>query len=422
MDIKDSNISESSKKELYSFSKNNFNVFIFAGMMIFGIVICLSVIVYSHGESWKYLLMIDTEDTFMDFFHSVSRVYGGNPYKYLVNYPAFPFLIFKIVFRIIPSSIDLSDGFAIRNFSGGMIICFTFFAAQLFIMAKLFLMKFNNVQYKNVLTVLLLLSGPIIFTIERGNIILLAFLFSLIFVLNYDSTNKINQIIANVCLAMAAAIKIYPAILFFLYLKNKDYKNFVFGGILSFLFFIIPFFFFGGIDSIISMVNSLLRTTTEGQQIGYGSSFSLLTICNIFCKLFDINFPYFYISIFSAFIVSLLFNFCISKSKIDSVLLLALSIIIIPSISYTYSLIFLILPLIFILKSKTNYWYYVIFITLILIPYCFSGIDIAGVGNNVRYPLTYGNIIQLLSLVVLYLTITLKNLHLIIYKKGKSFD
>ncbi|MFR1477072.1 MAG: glycosyltransferase 87 family protein [Hydrogeniiclostridium mannosilyticum] len=69
-----------------------------------------------------------------------------------------------------------------------------------------------------------LFSGPMFFLLERGNILIAVFAFSLVFLALYDSEKFSHRLIAYICLAVAAAIKLYPAVLGFLVLY-KRYKE-----------------------------------------------------------------------------------------------------------------------------------------------------------------------------------------------------
>ena len=90
----------------------------------------------------------------------------------------------------------------------------------------------------------LILCGPMIFSVERGNQIILATLMVMVFLLNYDSRDKKKRILASLCLAVAASLKIMPAILGILLVIDKKRWRDAFRTVLfGLLVFLVPFFF-----------------------------------------------------------------------------------------------------------------------------------------------------------------------------------
>lgn len=84
-----------------------------------------------------------------------------------------------------------------------------------------------------------MLSSISLFSFERGNIIYLAVINSIFFLVNYQSENKIIREMSFIALAIAAALKGFPALLGILLLYDKRHKEairlIVHGVIFSFL-------------------------------------------------------------------------------------------------------------------------------------------------------------------------------------------
>lgn len=100
--------------------------------------------------------------------------------------------------------------------------------------------------YKVLILLCLMFSGIFIFSYERGNNIILAALCSSFFVLNYNSNNKILSECSYIALAIAAGLKVYPALLGLLLIYDKNYKS-VFRLVLyGIAFGFLPFLFFEG--------------------------------------------------------------------------------------------------------------------------------------------------------------------------------
>lgn len=122
---------------------------------------------------------------------------------------------------------------------------FMFFSAALYI-----LVLYHGIHTQGVWKVLsllcLMLSGIFIFSYERGNNIFLAALCSSFFILNYHNKDKIIVECAYIALAIAAGLKVYPALLGILLIFDKNYKGafrlILYGIIMGFF----PFLFFEG--------------------------------------------------------------------------------------------------------------------------------------------------------------------------------
>ena len=108
-----------------------------------------------------------------------------------------------------------------------------------------------EVPYSGLLTVCLLFSYGIIYSFERGNIVIIATLLSLFFVVYKDSRNKFIEEFALLALGIAAGLKIYPALLGFLLLYDKQYLKALRTIFYGLSMFILPTFAFKeGIGSI----------------------------------------------------------------------------------------------------------------------------------------------------------------------------
>ena len=74
-------------------------------------------------------------------------------------------------------------------------------------------------------TAAVFLSGLMLFALERGNSILLAVVFLLVFLWGYQAENKIFQYLSFCALGAAAGIKISPALFGLILLSERRYKD-----------------------------------------------------------------------------------------------------------------------------------------------------------------------------------------------------
>ena len=157
--------------------------------------------------------MNDFTNTSMDYFNMLSNLYTLKPYSANANYPAMCFLILRVLYHMIPLVPEGNDGFYLRNYMPaqlGYIIYTIVLILGIYELLTAFCKK-NEAENK-LIAFSIIISGPFIFTLERGNIILVALLFLLLYVLLYNSDNRKYRYLAYIALAISASIKIYPAL------------------------------------------------------------------------------------------------------------------------------------------------------------------------------------------------------------------
>jgi hypothetical protein len=105
----------------------------------------------------------------------------------------------------------------------------------------------------------MMVSAPVLYTYERANTIFLTTFFVMFYVFYYDSENRVMREIALICLAVAAAFKITPAVLGILLLYNKQWKDAARAVIYGVLLGVLPFLFFeGGFSNIAQMFSNMM--------------------------------------------------------------------------------------------------------------------------------------------------------------------
>lgn len=371
-----------------------------------GLLISVAYVFYTRGYGWAKLLFWNTGDTGMDFFHSIEYVRGRVPYeKFQTLYPPLANLLFYMIFRFVPSwqhefwpntfaeslgtrgtSIDL------RLWQPTMIIFIIFVMASsvsLYVLFQRYIAKYKS---SKLVSIGLMLSFGMINAYERGNIIIFVLLFVLIFIEYKDSENKIASELALISLAIAAGLKIYPAVFGILLIYDKQYKKAFRTIIYGVIAFVAPFFAFkeglGGIFTFLKvfaayssvpsfscqglsadkLVNTMVYAINNvcGPVISESAVMSVATILNIGTALF---------LLIAGFFV---------KKRWEKVLVCTM-VVLIYQTQYVYILIMLIIPLLIILQdeehiNKSNAMAILgIMMTQILIPLNF---DYFAVFNN----------------------------------------
>lgn len=350
-------------------------------------ITCVSLVELCTGGKFGYYFRANTTGTFMDLFESIilNKSFGGKP----GIYPPVPDLVYKCLahmvdFSFIDSSLSvLEQGSQLRaDISGAVyIMChILYFVLPFFVML---LVSINGSLKKKIAYALLLsLSGIVFWSLERGNCIIYAFLFSFLFVFLYSLGDRKSANLAYFCLALAASIKLYPAIFGVVLLEKRDWKGAMvcfaeFVGLYVVAFFCCGYSFryFGG-----NFFNVL--AWGEGKQLSaYSYSLKNLILIGdaIVRKLsilpFALNTR---LLIRLAQIVCMLLCLWVyhdTRRYWEKLFCLSLLCIYIPSISYQYALLFLIIPLVYFLNEKDvgpfDGFYdvaFAVFVSLLVIP------------------------------------------------------
>ncbi|MFR7829442.1 MAG: glycosyltransferase 87 family protein [Eubacterium sp.] len=338
------------------------------------LVVCIIMGVLSNGVTVSNLLF-NKDDVFMDFFNSVVDCSGDAYGESGVIYPPLVVLFYKFCSMFF--NIDSMKASEVRETSLGMIIfvCFTIVSYILF--AKL-IYKYKNGSFanKSLFAFFTLFSFPMIYLIERGNIIVLVLPLLLYFVNEYDSDVKYKRHLAYICLAISVAIKIYPVFFGLLLLKKKkNFKNILLCIFYGAVFFFVPFIFVGGFSQLGVLIHNILYTSSMFGSKGFGFKVSISNTFSLFghvfnhIRLFETAGNVFLIITVLAGLFLILFNKWNEDWKIYAVI--SLIIILVPGFSYIYSVAYMIIPLLFFLNKKEIKWIDYIYSLLFIAQFIF---------------------------------------------------
>ena len=298
------------------------------------------------GRGIQTIFVNDTNNTFMDFFNSIANA-NIDPYRDgFSNYPAMACLLYKFFMHIVPAPVREIGSFQLRNLQQAMLVFILYNVVSLWIISATIdhkSLKLDNARY--LLSLVVLSCAPMMFTLERGNLILLSFAFSVFFAFNHDSKNKLVREVAFISLAIAAAIKIYPAILGLIILKQKRYKEVFRLLIYGLIAFLAPFFYYDGIDSLAIMIQALGFTSNLTSEIGYGVNVGLYNICETIALIFGWSrSPAAIYAVHIIVLGILIVGFFTLKKKWQEWMCLCLLIVLLPKTNYYYIMIFLLIP------------------------------------------------------------------------------
>lgn len=248
---------------------------------------------------------------FVDFFDHIRRFYMNLGIVYEegmhASFPPLAYLLYYLVSCVLyKENVENPDGLN-QSASGMLVFCMLlvmFTVAFLCVFLNFCLLKSQGM--KEWLAFMLLISYPFWLAIERGNMTLLVLLILMLAMVWMDSEKKWQRELALILFAIAAGLKLYPAIFGALYLAEKRYKEAGRLIIYGLFFFFAPFSFFHGLEGFrifyrnISAVGSgatgvtivglagriaekLGMSLTWGHAVGRGLSYLYFVIVLFFC-------------------------------------------------------------------------------------------------------------------------------------------
>ncbi len=225
---------------------------------IFVLVVSLSFAVYLifyaiYGDaSFVDVFFIRCKDLFMDFFNSVRDASQGAAVytERHVIYPPMANLIYLICSRFIPVTYNQSDWYnrlSWTNYTEAVFFIVIFTLALILICYTLIHEKLSGGRrIKFLFAFFAIFNIPMLYMIERGNMILFCLISLMIYAFTYNSQNKLYREVGLISLAFAFSLKLYPAIFGWMLIADKRYKEAFRCAAYGILMMIIPSFFFGG--------------------------------------------------------------------------------------------------------------------------------------------------------------------------------
>ena len=367
-------------------------------------------------------LSADLNDTFMDFFNSIQ--YGRTPYTRRVIYPPLINVIYGFFGKIVPMSIKANGTLAIRASVPGVLVfgLFCMMTAVVYAIAIAGIKGYTKKE-KWFLGLGLCFTLPAVFCLERGNSVWLCVAFTMIFVNWYDSPKKMERGVAILSLAIAAAIKIYPAAFGLLLIRHKKWKEALEAIIAGVLVMFVPFVFFTKENRSVTLwISNIINCNKEFQNIGLGLKLNLSNTMQFFEELWGVGLSGFTTVLTIAILVfdcvMVAFNRKLDEWK--AIALLSLLMILIPGFSWTYTMLFIIIPVVVFLSKDNNYKkdyiYLVLFILcLALFPPCEQFQAFNRINEGIKYRLGWTTLVESLSLILLQIGIAVDCL-----KKGRA--
>lgn len=215
----------------------------------------------------------------------------------------------------------------------------------------------------------ILVSNPMLFSFERANTIILTMFCTLFFLFYYDSENRIMKELSLIAFAVAVALKITPAVLGIVLLHKRQGKEIFRVIMYSVLLTIVPFAFFeGGLSNLPRMFQNIQLNLSH-----YTSNNG----CTLLASMLSFGiFPFEIISIikilapYITYVISAIFliSSFLLPTKWERMMVVCLTLVILPSHSDYYCILYLIPPILaFLNETEHKYSDLLILISILMI-------------------------------------------------------
>lgn len=224
-----------------------FNIFALGILIISAIYVIINPNSLSLLTDSKWDTLFSDFEIHIKFSKNLSQTYYTSMHA---CFPPFIYLFYHLMGVLIPQT---DSEYAILLLY--VVTTAVLYAIFGFVFSKA-LKKSNDTSVFAALILLCLSTTSVFGIIERANIVFLVSILLIVSCMWRNSKNKIKREAALLCIAAAAAIKIYPAVFGLIYICEKRYKEAVKLIIYGILFFFVPFAFTGGISGFVQFLNN----------------------------------------------------------------------------------------------------------------------------------------------------------------------
>jgi len=216
-------------------TKTAFEIIFIAAVML-SFLLWIAYICIDGSSSPQFNMFFQRCEDFMaDSTNVLGYSAGRDPYRNLLHgleekaYPPLAYVIMYLISRIVDVSAiverDNNYFYICNNVQFLTIILIITIITVLIMYTLIQVTKKGKMSVKIMTAMALCCSAPMLYSIERGNTIILTVILCMFFLFYYNSENKVLRELALIALAVAAAFKMTPALLGIMLLYNKQFKE-----------------------------------------------------------------------------------------------------------------------------------------------------------------------------------------------------
>ena len=321
----------------------------FVGIMLISAVIWLVCVLFtSLAPRALQVFYKSGEELFYDYYHSIGVAVQSNPYEAIPPqgqdhaYPPLAYAIYSIFRGLVHVDgiydfREVGQIAAIRPLTFILYGLYALFAVALFAIVKKQIKTTNLMA--GLITLAFMVSKPMLFAMDRSNIIMLAMLLNTFFIFYHKSDNKIIRELSLIALAISAGIKLTTALLGVMLIYDKQWKEAIRTVIYGIVAAVAPFMFFRGGLSLIPMFLNNINEHLTSYRITDGTVYGCLQHIR---KFYDFEFVYQSIKVMSVVgAILVILAVPLMKRSWQKILALTMVLVFAPSVSQFYCLIYL---------------------------------------------------------------------------------
>ena len=297
-------------------------------------------------------------DYFMDFFNSVRDASTLGVYEKGVIYPPLANVFYYLVSKMIKPELaatSFDDRLLLQSDIVCLFIYFFYVALTLLLFSKTVSRRLKTdglIRCSGSLTVLLAFSYPMFYCFQRGNLIMLTAVLTMFFVFNRNSENKYIRELSYIALAVAAGLKLYPAIFGLLLIFDGKIKRALRLAVYGIIFIFVPFVFYGGVSAVEALLNNVTGFSgknTDNMQPGF---ICIDAISHYIAEIFDFSFSSVNAVLLAVTYFAAAAVLVLSVKEWQKCWALAFMIMNYASFSRTYTLLFALIPFVLFMLEK----------------------------------------------------------------------
>ncbi|MBE6578127.1 MAG: DUF2029 domain-containing protein [Ruminococcaceae bacterium] len=385
---------------------------LFLLLLCFAEIVAFAMILITGGDASGDLLFQNRIDSFMDYFHPMmtfERFSLKGMYETAnIFYPPLAMLFYFVMYSIIPNGFIPENDFFAREHQSAvfpfLLLCVIVVAGIICVLSAI---RNGTELEKKLFAFALALSAPMVFLLERGNIILPALLFTLLFLHWKDSESKVKRELALISLAIAAGLKIYPAVFGLILLIEKRKRDALRCAIYGILAFVLPFLVFGIVNPL-DMIRGLVRTSISSFDEGFGYKVNFSNTFAFLCSIFHIPCPRTVLNILALILGILTFGaLFLLKENWKRFCVITIFVAAMPPMSYMYVMVFMLIPAVLFVNESDKQprsplqYVYAVLLSMCFIPLPFTGVTYGEGFLFGPYPMTFTTFSESLALLLL---------------------
>lgn len=265
----------------------------FYRIMFLVILVFFVLFIINPEGSQLNVFFLKTDDFFADFFNVLRYISEKDPYHNEINglgekcyFPLAYILLYPFTYLDNYTSMSLVDCWH-SDMSIISCVIFAFLSCLIFVHSLFVLVK-DKLGWQ--IYFILLLSYIFLFSIERGNFIVLTACAINYYLAFYKSKVICLRYWALIALCFAVTLKVYPALLGLLLLKEKRYCDILFCIVVTTGLVFLPFLFFeNGFDNIAQLFNNIKLNSSSYSPYRIYPRYSLSSLLYVILALFKVS-------------------------------------------------------------------------------------------------------------------------------------